>query len=500
MPRRKHRSTAKSAEVKTQINAHPTPVPSRAVHSSSFARYNGPITRSRTARSLAEQHNIDRLPFEVLSTIFVLSLLSDEQIVKRSSAGWPNPGPLRLCAVSSLWRTLALDTPELWSRVFVYNKYKAMAESEAEAQLVQWIRRSRSLPLTLFICYRSMNWPPIRNFVVKVLNRYASRWEALYVQYPNEFGGLRGNPLELLRVNKWSSLQRMYGFKPHDTITCAQLTHLQFDRYDCEVSYAQAVGIFRGCPRLVWLTLLIEVAPEFINVPASPIILHDLSFVSLSANHLPTMYQLVSLPSLRELVCAQIWERHQFTEPGSLRSLRSLLTRSACTLDKLEIRGLMRSLPGDLVQLLTHRSCNFLTSLGIGCYASYDVPVDDEVLQTLTLHHDNSACTHLRFLSLHCQDAQCSQSALLKMVASRVCSCTSSQPQDGLLHLYIANYHEPLERLDEVIKRNETEYEICESRGNFGRLYLRIRGFGGNVPALHDWPHDFFNTRLSSRY
>ena len=431
--------------------------------------------------------NIDSLPFEILSTIFVLALASDEQIVQRSSGVWTNL--LSLCAVSSLWRTLALATPELWSRVYISGKSKAMAKSEAEAQLVEWIGRSRSLPLTLFICYCSMDWPQNGNSVIKFLNRYASRWKTLYAQYPNEFGAPRGSPLKLLRVDKWSSLQRMYGFKPHDTITCAQLTHLQFERYDCKVSYAQVVGIFKGCPRLVWLALLIKVAPEFINIPASPIILRDLSFVSLSANHLPTIYQLVSLPSLRELVCTQICQRYPFTEPGSLRSLRSLLTRSACTLDKLEIRGVIRSLPGDLIQLLTHRSCNSLTSLGIYRYSLYDVPVNDEVLQTLTLHHDNSACTHLKFLSLYCQDVQCSRSALLKMVESRIASCKTSQPQDGLLYLYLEGYRGPLDfrrRLDEVIK-SEMIYEIYESRNSLGGLCLRRRGFRGNIPALHDF-------------
>ena len=476
MPPRMHRSTAKSP-VKTQINARPTPhVPSRAVQSSSVARYNGPITRSRTARSLA---SIDSLPFEVLSTIFLLTLASNDEIVQQSSAGWTNPFPL--CAVSSLWRTLALATPKLWSRVFIYvpdNESKAMAKSKA--QLVPWIKRSGSLPLTLFIWYcRPYGCEPeFRNFVVKVLNRYASRWEALYVPYGNAFVG---NPLELVRVHKWSSLQRMYGVNPHDTITtCAQLTHLHFPRH-FSVSCTQLVHIFKGCPRLVWLSLSINVAPQSINIPASPIILHHLSFLSFSANHLSTLFQLVSLPSLRELACQQ---RELFTEVRPLRSLLSLLTRSACTLDKLEIRG-MNSLPADLVQCLTHRSCHFLTSLGIYNHPLYDiVPVNDEVLQTLTLHHDNSECTHLKFLSLHYPASRCSQSALLKMVESRISSCTTSQLQNGLLHLQIENYLEPPnlpQWLDEVIKRSEMEYESQES------LCLRRRGFTGDVPTLDDF-------------
>ena len=84
-------------------------MPSHAVQSSSFARYNGPITGSRTAHALTEQHSIDTIPPEVLSTILILTLASDDQIVQRSLVGWTNP--LLLWAVSSLWRTLALATP-----------------------------------------------------------------------------------------------------------------------------------------------------------------------------------------------------------------------------------------------------------------------------------------------------------------------------------------------------------------------------------------------------
>ena len=186
-------------------------------------------------------------------------------------------------------------------------------------------------------------------------------------------------------------------------------------------------------------------------------------------------------------------QTHPPTAVGSLRSLLGLFTRSACTLDKLEIHR-VHSLPGDLVQLLIHKSLNFLTSLGICHYVSNQndgVPVNDEVLQILTLHHDNSACTRLKFLSLHCRATQCSQSAFLKLVESRIGSCAAKQPQDGLLYLHIENNREPealdsQPRLDEVIKRSEMEYESRD----YGNLRLRRRGFRGNLPVLHD----FFGT------
>ena len=277
--------------------------------------------------------------------------------------------------------------------------------------------------------------------------------------------------MESLAPHTWcqarATLRSYYMFTTHTSAILPSLGSI----------YAQMVVIVKGCPRLVWPSLLIHVAPEFINIAASPIILHDPSYASFSANSLSTIFQLVSFPSLRELVC---------TEPISFRSLLSLLTRSACTPDQLQIQG-MHSLPGDLVQLLTHRSCNFLASLGVCHYVSRNgVPVNDEVLRTLALHHDNSACTHLKFLLLPGREARCSQSALLKMVEFRIGSCATSQSQDGLLYLHIETNRKPLQALDEVIKGSEMAYDSQSFHG----FPLRRRGFRECVPALHD----FFRT------
>ena len=145
----------------------------------------------------------------------------------------------------------------------------------------------------------------------------------------------------------------------------------------------------------------------------------------------------------------------------------------------------VQSLPHDLVQLLTHRSCHFLTSLGVCHHVIYaGVPINDEALQTLTLHRDNSACTHLKFLSIHCRAAQCSQSALVKLIESRIRSCTTSQPQDGLLYLQIVSYpipdSEPQEWPDEAIKRSEMESRWL-SRPLFTEARARMNGIQFNA-------------------
>ena len=113
------------------------------------AQYNGPITRSRATRSRASIHT---LPLEVLSTIFIL-VASDKQIL---APIWKDPLPL--CAVSSLWRSIALATPQLWQRISVRKSIsRATVKSEAK-ELVLWIKRSELLPLTLVIWYRSFQY------------------------------------------------------------------------------------------------------------------------------------------------------------------------------------------------------------------------------------------------------------------------------------------------------------------------------------------------------
>jgi hypothetical protein len=348
------------------------------------------------------------------------------------------------------------------------------------SKVVSWIERSGSLPLTLFIWLRRCimdDWDPI----VNVFNCYASRWERLYIDPFSAFPRLSRNPLEWIHVDKWPSLQRIYAsVKPYAVIPWAQLTHLQFC---CDLSYAQMVHIFKGCRRLVWLSLSFRlVQTVFFDAPASPIILRDLSFVSLRTNDLSAIIQLISLPSLREI---SIYKTYGPADLGPLKLLPHFLTRSACTLDKLNIAGSLRS-PDDLILILAHRSCNLLTSLTVsGAQTSYDPPevtlINEEVIWRLTLHHGNSACTHLKSLSLESsfRAAPISQSALAKMVESRIGSRTG-QLQDGLLHLEIRLNTFDYRQLDEVIKRSEMEVYDSKYRFVGCRYFVRLHRRGSN--------------------
>ena len=158
----------------------------------------------------------------------------------------------------------------------------------------------------------------------------------------------------------------------------------------------------------------------------------------------------------------------------------------------MKFESIVTPLPGgrDLVQIMAHRSCQFLTSLSISQWQSPYSPealITNELLRTLTLvHHDDSVCTHLKSLTLYCRTSEALLPALLDMVESRIGSDTG-QPPEGLLQelrLHINSDHE--ENLDEIVKRSTMEYEN-RARGT-DRIYsvqLVRRGFRVPVQTVH---------------
>ena len=405
-------------------------------------QFEAPRARSR-ADALIKSH-INALPLEIFGTIFILSLSSDKKIDGRPI--WRDPLPF--CAVSSLWRSVALATPQLWQHVRVPRCMFRMTDKSKAQELVLWIERSGTLPLTLFIPHVSLSRAETVDPIVELLDCYASRWETVCFQ---DYSFL--NLLEFFRPEKWSSLRRMHGARSCDIINqWAQLTHLHIcDR----VHSSQAMGIFKGCLRLVWLSL--NIYGESPAVPTPPIVIYDLSFLSLSATNLSAIIQSISLPSLREICVRNT--APSFINPGLLKSFPHLLTRSACTLDKLCMRSVPPR-PNDLIQILAHRSCNSLTSLTISQWSAVDesLLISNGVLRRLTLGRDDSVCTHLKYLSLA---SYTSLAALPNMVESRICS-DSGQLSEVLLEeleVVLDNFDHG-QKLHKIVEKSGMEYRF----------------------------------------
>ena len=145
-------------------------------------------------------------------------------------------------------------------------------------------------------------------------------------------------------------------------------------------------------------------------------------------------------------------------------------------------------LPGDLVQIMAHKSCKYLTSLSISqLYSPEVLIITNELFRRLTLHHDDSACTHLKSLTLYCQSSEASLPALLDMVRSRIgYRSRAGQPSEGLLHALLLHINDfdlnDEQKLNRIVKRSAMEYEMKErdSDGVYSAQLVR-RGFRAHV-------------------
>ncbi len=405
------------------------------------------------------------LPLEVLNRIFLLILPSDLELDEE----WRLPfsqrlqgSGLLLCAVCALWRTLALATPQLWRQILIHIPQgisKAIACSKAD-NLLQQIQRS-TLPLALYISSEGFFGQARARVpsIISVLQRHATRCRALYLQNPSD-----NLLVEIFKSEQIvrSPLRRGVRTMPQENqlFSWAQLTHLQIRR--C-ISPQHALVIFNACSKLAWLSINLKLPPRpaYVDDSEPPIILHDLASIFLGSDTacLSLVMPLISAPSLREMCVASTW-----TTTRDSQSLVHFLTRSSCTLDRLELGG--NFVDYDIIPVLAHESSSSLTSLVIRDFPDQDRDffplVNDEILRRLTLHRDDSLCPHLNLLGL--RGITGSQSVVQSMIESR------KFPQaDRLQHFHLQwdNVLEfDLKQLDEVLERSEMAYSLDSDSRN----------------------------------
>ncbi len=414
---------------------------------------------------VAAPHPIYSLPLEILSQIFILTLHIDSaataelhETSRHSERHLQIFNPLVLCAVCSSWRSLAFSTPQLWQRVFIHfpaSLEKAQAEKRA-ADLIQWIERARLLPLALHIsCYYHLDWISRHRVdpFLSVVDNYATRWESLYLQ--DAFKALQLGPSPTLPSTLflfddfWKVLTSLLYDEPtFENLPWAELTRLRNDhQISCE-------RILVKSPKLVQLSISV---PSFTF--GGQIILHNLVTFSLGMGHASrNLLNRLSLPNLRDLFLKQV-------SLADIQPLLDFFTRSSCSLSKLEVYG-QDLPPDDLLNLLAHRSCDSLTSLKILEHCDPATSqlkrelVDDHVLRRLALHQNDSLCPHLNFLTIDCA-TECSLSALLKIVESRVGCLTDWQLSDDpiqYLHLRNIKHLNDVRKIDEVGKGSGMEH------------------------------------------
>ncbi|KAJ6515541.1 hypothetical protein C8R45DRAFT_1140019 [Mycena sanguinolenta] len=119
-----------------------------------------------------------RLPPDIVREIFVACVPT-----KMNAVMSVEKAPLLLCQICSLWRTVALSMPILWSSLHVPFDFVLSHKSRALA-VTKWLQRSATRPLSLSICFdRCSSNDSSRKKLLKCLAKSSPRWR--HVEFQN---------------------------------------------------------------------------------------------------------------------------------------------------------------------------------------------------------------------------------------------------------------------------------------------------------------------------
>ncbi|KAF7326129.1 hypothetical protein MKEN_00464400 [Mycena kentingensis (nom. inval.)] len=115
---------------------------------------------------------LDRLPSELLATIFELCLDQPRRTLDTTSV------PLLVCGVSARWRAIALSTPALWSTFALPGEMKPR-----HIELLQlWSLRAGGLPLTYKF---ATNHGETGEEALRIALIFCTRWEDVEMELPS---------------------------------------------------------------------------------------------------------------------------------------------------------------------------------------------------------------------------------------------------------------------------------------------------------------------------
>lgn len=312
--------------------------------------------------------SIQAIPPEILGQIFI-NCLADEhcKILPRKTTA-----PLLVAQVCSIWRTVALSTPQLWSSMLITFP---MQERLANA----WLSRSGGLPLKIGIESESYDWPGV---FLDILARHSHRICDLQCYLPAPaMHQLLGHPrmdfkhLEEISLFSLTILKNENLFDPLILPTSTEnlrrvilssapflvsrntfdlpilpwnhLTH--FSAIGLDMTVYQIVEVLRNSPLLIGLDASIIDHPSPITSPSSiqPVVSHFClkSFklklkLQLREHVLGSLFDCLSLHGLELLrILDPSSSSGENNAPESIPEIISCLSRSACPLKSLIVGG-----------------------------------------------------------------------------------------------------------------------------------------------------------------
>lgn len=383
---------------------------------------------------------ISLLPPEILAEIFV-HCIPDGQF----PLPYRTEAPLSLTHVSSLWRSLAISTPDLWTGLHI--NYKDPAEDIPATET--WLSRSGDKPLSLSIAIDFSEQP--QQEILDNLCRHSKRWKHVRLEFRNLFCppmyslDMALNDIEELTTFEFHArdistinvapITNLLACAPKlrevtwvddlaDTDTLLQLPLNRLTRLSLSMDHGTLDRqVLDACYNLehIRLTRPFSLTPHL----QEPLLLPKLYSINISSAITGVLDHLV-LPALREVRIHG--ENDSNGNDADPTPLLSLIRRSACSITSLTVSppmtevGLLMCLGGTSASLVTLRV--------------EGVPVGDTLLEALTCPMETETmtapeggnttheggtplCPHLEEIVLDTR-VGCSSGMLASMVESRL--------------------------------------------------------------------------------
>ena len=292
---------------------------------------------------------------ELWAQVFLLCLPDQDFIISS-----PLQAPLLLCQVCSSWRTIAANTPPLWSNLSIRQSWRRYIR---ESSLETWLTRSGNALLHLDILITTNT---LDDHIFKLIVSSADRWYHLRISVTDEL--LRSilnrrmpklHTLEFSSTYPISSLvipdARIPSLKVVSLLTkplfiqpislpWSQLTTLSSL---CWLNLEQHICILRKCPNLEVYRMSVHISGDPPSDHYTPLMMERLKVLEIVANLGSVMGEFLSwlqLPSLVELtfvVPSESPERWITRWPKA--HVASLIERSSCGVTKLRLHGIEMS-------------------------------------------------------------------------------------------------------------------------------------------------------------
>lgn len=359
---------------------------------------------------------INRIAREILREIFwnCLPNVTDP-------AGWMSNGnaPLLLCRVCSLWRSIILDTPKLWTTVAITIRNLKRDPQVGRQVINSWLERSRNLPLGLYLIYGPMGFSrTLLDTILSVFYSHSSRWQRVFLHLSHaptlSFPQLNAPLLQsFMLLGTWDEdedepLPLPFSNSPHlkqlhwpfpinvpaNTHICwSQITNLRISN---GMTFFTALEAIRLCPKLEKFDVDVATAAHNAGIdrvddsrlPLNPVVesrsLRALKF--LVFDDCSPLLNSLTLPEMKDFTLEVfIMDEMGDNEPRQMllpehQAFLGLLTRSGCQLDKLKLGHCAFNSPA-ILECLEHKSLETIQALTIANLYNQRILKDDVLIR-----------------------------------------------------------------------------------------------------------------------